>query len=56
MALEAQVQYADSIKPLLIEAGWAETDASRMLAAYIQEIRTVSGLAIVLHTVHARKA
>ncbi|KIM37900.1 hypothetical protein M413DRAFT_30557 [Hebeloma cylindrosporum] len=55
MCREAQEQYADSIKPLLLEAGWEEADASRILADYIQEIRTVGGLVIVLHTVHARK-
>jgi hypothetical protein len=55
MCREAQEQYTDSIKPLLIEAGWEEADASSMLADYIQEIRTVSGLVTVLHTVHARK-
>ena len=55
MCREAQEQYTVSIKPLLIEAGWEESDVSHMLADYIQEIRTVRGLVTVLHTVHARK-
>lgn len=55
MCREAQEQYTISIKPLLIEAGWEEADASSMLADYIQEIRTVRGLVTVLHTVHAHK-
>jgi len=55
MCREAQEQYTVSIKPLLIEAGWEESDISHMLANYIQEIRTVRGLVTVLHTVHARK-
>lgn len=55
MCREAQEQYTVSIKPLLLDAGWEEADASRMLADYIQEIRTVRGLVTVLHTVHACK-
>jgi hypothetical protein len=55
MCREAQEHYTVSIMPLLLEAGWEEADASRMLADYIQEIRTVRGLVTVLHTVHARK-
>ncbi|KAG6884446.1 hypothetical protein C0993_011048 [Termitomyces sp. T159_Od127] len=49
------VRYADSVKPLLIEAGWTEGQVAAIIAAYLHDLRTVSGLVAVLHTVHAQR-
>ena len=48
-------RYADSSKPLLLAAGWSAAALETMIANYIQEIHTVSGLVEVLYTVHARR-
>ena len=53
--LRACELYVDSSKPLLLSAGWSEAALERMIADYIKEIHTVSGLVNVLHTVHARR-
>ncbi|KAG6901202.1 hypothetical protein C0995_015449 [Termitomyces sp. Mi166 len=49
------VRYADSVKPLLREAGLTEEQVEAIVAAYLHDLRTVSGLVADLHTVHARK-
>ena len=49
-------RYAESSKRLLLEAGWSGATLERMIEDYIQEIRNVSGLVGVVHTVHARRA
>lgn len=49
------VRYADSVKPLLLEAGWTEVQVAEIVAAYLHDLRTVPGLVAVLHTVHAQR-
>lgn len=53
--LIAHERFADSVKPLLADAGWSEIDTIELVREYIQEIRVVDGLASVLYTVHAQK-
>lgn len=55
-SLQANMRYAQSVKPFLLESGWSEPDADTMLEDYIQEIRTRDGLVSILYTVHARRA
>lgn len=54
LCLQAQEQYARSIRPLLTESGWAE-EFDNLVADYIQEINNVPGLVSILYTVHARR-
>ncbi|KAG5730856.1 hypothetical protein E4T56_gene16177 [Termitomyces sp. T112] len=49
------VRYADSVKPLLLEAGLTEEQVATITAAYVHDLSTVPGLVVVLHTVHARR-
>lgn len=53
--LLARRKYADSSKPLLLNAGWSEAAVERLITNYIHEIHNVTGLVDVLHTVHARR-
>ncbi|KAG6879313.1 hypothetical protein C0992_003640 [Termitomyces sp. T32_za158] len=48
-------RYADSVKPLLMDAGWTEEEVAAIAQAYLHDLRTVPGLVAVLHTVHAQK-
>ncbi|KAF8154294.1 S-adenosyl-L-methionine-dependent methyltransferase [Crassisporium funariophilum] len=54
-SLEIIERYTDSVKPLLIEAGWVEAEVENLLADYLQETQTTQGLIGVLYTVHARR-
>ncbi|GLB44451.1 putative methyltransferase domain containing protein [Lyophyllum shimeji] len=49
------LRYADSVKPLLLEAGWSEEEVLQIIGAYIHELKTVHGMVGVMHTVHARR-
>ncbi|CAA7262004.1 unnamed protein product [Cyclocybe aegerita] len=51
----AHQRYADSIKPLLIEAGWTQNGLDRLVGEYMREMDSLNGLVAVVHTVHARK-
>lgn len=51
----SMLRYADSVKPLLREAGWTEEEVTELVEGYVHEIKTVRGMVCVLHTVHARK-
>jgi len=55
MNLEANRRYGDSVKPLLIEAGWGDEQMSGLLEDYKQELVDTDGLCNVLLTVHAFK-
>lgn len=48
-------RYADSVKPLLQEAGFTEREVTEIVHGYIHELKTVRGMVCILHTVHARK-
>ncbi|KAF8056042.1 S-adenosyl-L-methionine-dependent methyltransferase [Lyophyllum atratum] len=49
------LRYADSVKPLLLEAGLSEEEVRHIIDAYVHELKTVSGMVSVLHTVHAQR-
>ncbi|KAG6849012.1 hypothetical protein H0H93_011995 [Arthromyces matolae] len=49
------VRYADSVKPLLRDAGWTEVQIGGVMEAFLHDLRTVRGLVAVFHTVHARR-
>ena len=50
------LRYADSMRPLLMEAGWTDGELDDIIGGYVHDLKTVRGLVSVYHTVHARKA
>ncbi|KAF9562857.1 S-adenosyl-L-methionine-dependent methyltransferase [Agrocybe pediades] len=56
LTLEANKRYGDSVKPLLMEAGWTGTQVDGLLEDYKQELDNTIGLNSVLVTVYATKA
>ncbi|KAF9458132.1 S-adenosyl-L-methionine-dependent methyltransferase [Collybia nuda] len=48
-------RYANSVKPLLYEAGWTEEDVREITQNYIHDLETVRGMVCRLYTVHARR-
>ena len=53
--LEMRLRFAQSVKPLFLEAGWTSTQVQQLLSAYEHEPQTVRGLVGVLYTVHAKR-
>ena len=53
--LRAQERYADSVKHLLLDAAWEVGDVQQLVTEYVNELRSVVGLASVCYTVYARK-
>jgi hypothetical protein len=53
--LRAQERYADSVRHLLLDASWEEGDVQQLVTEYVNELRSVVGLASVCYTVYARK-
>lgn len=51
----AHLRYADSVKPLLTEAGWTEGEITDIVDEFIHELKTVRGLVSVYHVAHARR-
>lgn len=49
------LRYIDSVRPLLLEAGYSEADIDRITGAYIHELKTVRGMVGAFHTVHAQR-
>ncbi|KAF8900133.1 hypothetical protein CPB84DRAFT_1779393 [Gymnopilus junonius] len=54
--LQANVRYAESVKPFLLDSGWTAANVDTMVEEYVQEIESLNGLVSVLYTVHARRA
>jgi hypothetical protein len=53
--LQAQERYADSIRHVLLDASWEETDVEQLVTDHVNELRSVDGMATVCYTVYARK-
>lgn len=53
--LRAQERYADSARHLLLDAAWEEGDVQQLITEYVNELRSVVGMASVCYTVFARK-
>ncbi|KAF9529875.1 S-adenosyl-L-methionine-dependent methyltransferase [Crepidotus variabilis] len=54
--LGAQERYLNSIRHILEDSeDWTDEDLESMASGYLEEIRSKSGLASVLHTAHARR-
>lgn len=49
------LRYANSVRPLIHEAGWTEEEVAEITGDYIHEMKTVRGMVCRLHTVHARR-
>ncbi|KAF5376694.1 hypothetical protein D9615_007865 [Tricholomella constricta] len=49
------LRYADSVKPLLLEAGCTEEEMLHIIGGYVHELKTVRGMVCVLHTVYAHR-
>ena len=53
--LMAQQRYADSVRPLLLDASWEENDVERLVTEYVNELGSVDGMATICYTVYASK-
>lgn len=53
--LEAQQEYARSIRQLLLDSGWAQHAIDNLVNEYLHEINSVHGLVSILCTVYARR-
>lgn len=49
------VKYARALMPMLRMDGWEQSELDGLLADLVHDLRNVSGLVAVFHTVHARK-